>query len=40
LLACAFTVRATRLRVISIRAMSRRERKWYVEKKRESSAEN
>ncbi|MDQ6630819.1 MAG: BrnT family toxin [Verrucomicrobiota bacterium] len=32
LLACAFTMRETRLRVISIRPMSRRERKWYAEK--------
>jgi uncharacterized DUF497 family protein len=32
LLACAFTVRDARLRVISIRPMSRRERKWYAEK--------
>jgi uncharacterized protein len=32
-LACAFTVRETRLRVISIRPMGRRERKWYAEKK-------
>jgi uncharacterized protein len=32
LLACAFTVRDTQLRVISIRPVSRRERKWYVEK--------
>ena len=40
LLACAFTVRDTRLRVISIRPMSRRERKWYAEKNpiREGSA--
>ena len=40
LLACAFTVRETRLRVISIRPMSRREKKWYAEKHpiRESSA--
>ena len=40
LLACAFTLRDTRLRVISIRPMSRRERKWYAEKVRQSSAEN
>ena len=40
LLACAFTVRDTRLRVISIRPMSRRERKWYAEKIRQSRAEN
>ena len=41
LLACAFTVRDTRLRVISIRPMSRRERKWYAENSiRERSAEN
>ena len=40
LLACAFTVRDARLRVISIRPMSRRERKWYAEKNpiREGSA--
>jgi uncharacterized DUF497 family protein len=40
LLACAFTVRDTRLRVISTRPMSRRERKWYAEKNpiRERSA--
>src|ERR1017187_1030185 len=40
LLACAFTVRDARLRVISIRPMSRRERKWYAEKIRQGSAEN
>ena len=40
LLACVFTVRDARLRVISIRPMSRRERKWYAEKNpiREGSA--
>ena len=40
LLACAFTVRGVRLRVISIRPMSRRERKWYAERSsvRETSA--
>ena len=39
-LACAFTVRDARLRVISIRPMSRCERKWYAEKNpiRERSA--
>ncbi len=40
LLSCAFKVRDARLRVISIRPMSRRERKWYAEKNpiREGSA--
>ncbi len=39
-LASAFTLRDARLRVISIRPMSRRERKWYAEKNpiREGSA--
>ena len=32
LITCAFTVRGDLIRVISVRPMSRRERKWYEEK--------
>jgi uncharacterized DUF497 family protein len=32
LIACAFTVRGDRIRVVSVRPMSRHERKWYEEK--------
>ena len=32
LLSCAFTIRGKLIRVISVRPMSRRERKWYEQK--------
>lgn len=32
LVSCAFTIRGKLIRVISVRPMSRRERKWYEEK--------